>query len=88
MGKTVFRFELFLEEGNAVTWLKHHREPWEDVLHHWKFTFNLRQEATVVKVSDLMVTWPVLADPRANSLVCSNITFDFFIICQALSETF
>ncbi|XP_031331406.1 uncharacterized protein LOC116162026 [Photinus pyralis] len=62
------------EESDAVTWLKHHREPWDEVLQYWKSTFKLRQEADHVKVSDLLVSWPILSDPRGTSLIDSDFS--------------
>lgn len=60
---------LFLDDINAITWLKHYREPWEDVKSKWGQTFHIRQTANCQKVADVIDEWPVLYDPRATSLV-------------------
>lgn len=52
-----------------MTWLKHHREPWAEVLKKWELTFDLRQSGEFNNVVDLVGTWPVIGDPRAVSLV-------------------
>ncbi|CAH0558807.1 unnamed protein product [Brassicogethes aeneus] len=61
------------DEKNAVIWLKHNREPWEDVFKNWKLTYNLRSGATNFNsVVEFLREWPIISDPRADSLIESD----------------
>ncbi|CAH0555132.1 unnamed protein product [Brassicogethes aeneus] len=53
---------------DSYLWLKTGREPWSEVVQHWKQTIGLRQNCTVAKVFEFIETWPILKDIRSYSL--------------------
>lgn len=63
---------LFVEETNAVTWLKYNREPWSEVLRLWNVTHTMRQESSAASLQEFIESWPTIEDPRAYSLVYSD----------------
>lgn len=60
---------LFIDETNALTWLKYNREPWAEVLENWNKTYTLRRDFVGKTVKDFLHEWPILSDPRSESLV-------------------
>lgn len=59
---------------NAIVWLEHSSEPWEEVMEKWKLTFSVRNEARTDSnmcrfVEDFLKQWPILKDLRAVNLV-------------------
>ncbi|CAH1115890.1 unnamed protein product [Psylliodes chrysocephalus] len=56
-------------EKNAMTWLKHNRKPWDEVMRHWQSTFDIRTCGNFNTVAEFIINWPIIADPRAASLI-------------------
>lgn len=55
--------------NDSYLWLKTRNEPWEEVLIHWKNTFNLRQESEAANVCEFIEQWPILNRPNVDTLV-------------------
>ncbi|KAK0157002.1 hypothetical protein PV327_011464, partial [Microctonus hyperodae] len=57
-------------------WLKVHRNPWNDVLNHWRITFNYRRKSIRNnkggKVNFLLEEWPILKQPNGFILIESD----------------
>lgn len=64
---------IFIED-NAITWLKYNREPWEEVQRLWNDTLNLRKSSKCHTLSEFIQEWPIIEDPRAQTLVQLNFT--------------
>lgn len=65
-----FKNYLILVEIESKIWLQYNKEPWEEVMKHWKLTFEVRRDFICRTVSDYIREWPLVEDPRAECLVC------------------
>ncbi|KAL4713684.1 hypothetical protein ACJJTC_004215 [Scirpophaga incertulas] len=62
------------EENQDVIWLKANRDPWDQVIIHWKSSFTIRKNAKYDNIHDFYFNWPILDDPRSDALIL--IDFD------------
>ncbi|XP_067212988.1 uncharacterized protein [Linepithema humile] len=61
------RFE-DLSTNDSYLWLSSRNEPWEQVLIHWKNTFQLRQESKATTAFDFIEQWPILKQSNVDTL--------------------
>lgn len=64
-----YRNLFFVEETEAITWLKFNREPWAEVIRLWKITHRHRLSSLTKTLAEYISSWPSIEDPRADSLV-------------------
>ncbi|KAK0076651.1 hypothetical protein PV325_005055, partial [Microctonus aethiopoides] len=64
------------EVMKSVEWLKNNRDPWKDVLYHWKITFQFRRKSIEKrddgKVNSLFEQWPNFKQPNGYLLIESD----------------
>lgn len=63
---------LILASDEAITskaWLETRSEPWDEVIHHWKETFDLRKQSRTKTVCEFYAEWPLLKHTLGPSLV-------------------
>lgn len=55
--------------NDSYLWLKNRNDPWEEVIIHWKNTYQLRQESETVTAYDFIEQWPILNRSNVDTLV-------------------
>ncbi|KAJ8728806.1 hypothetical protein PYW07_006502 [Mythimna separata] len=58
-----------------VEWLKHHQDPWDEVLCRWKSTAQYRHQKDYTNVGDFIADWNVLNCPRSVELIDADFSF-------------
>jgi len=62
-----------LSTNDSYLWLSSRNEPWEQVLIHWKNSFQLRQESEATTAFDFIEQWPILKQSNVDTLVSYSL---------------
>ncbi|CAH1176704.1 unnamed protein product [Phaedon cochleariae] len=57
------------EDVESQRFLRTRSEPWEEIVQHWNKTFHLRRSESERSLSLFLTKWPILEDPRADTLI-------------------
>lgn len=73
--------KMCLDIENDVLWLKHNREPWDEVLIKWRRTFSARKQSKVTNFNDFLKEWAPLNNvKKASGLVRNFQSYRIFTL--------
>lgn len=55
--------------NDSYVWLKNNREPFTDVIEHWKKSYAKREQTLTTNVTHFIKEWPILSLPNGYILV-------------------
>ncbi|XP_057340206.1 uncharacterized protein LOC130677454 [Microplitis mediator] len=61
--------ELRKKYEKSLKWLKHHCNPWNQVITKWKETYELRSKMTFFTVAEFLQEWAIFNDQRSTELI-------------------